>query len=84
MGVWGAAKLRLALRKAKEKRLALQHLAVLTNIRELDSHAEEWGVSENERKELIEVRSENIPTLPASDWSVMRIYPRFMRLIGLS
>eukprot|EP00959_Pyramimonas_sp_CCMP1952_P446106 9340025-Pyramimonas_sp.AAC.1 len=25
---------------------------------------------------------ENIPTLPASDWSVWRIYPRFLRLIG--
>eukprot|EP00959_Pyramimonas_sp_CCMP1952_P182342 3812604-Pyramimonas_sp.AAC.1 len=24
----------------------------------------------------------NIPALPASDWSVMRIYPRFLRLIG--
>eukprot|EP00976_Prorocentrum_cordatum_P099418 1191827-Prorocentrum_minimum.AAC.1 len=25
----------------------------------------------------------NIPTLPASDWSDIRIYPRFLRLIGL-
>eukprot|EP00959_Pyramimonas_sp_CCMP1952_P090587 1896441-Pyramimonas_sp.AAC.1 len=28
-------------------------------------------------------RGENIPTLPASDWSVVGIYPRFLRLIGL-
>eukprot|EP00959_Pyramimonas_sp_CCMP1952_P377067 7897951-Pyramimonas_sp.AAC.3 len=27
---------------------------------------------------------ENVPVLPASDWSVMRIYPRFLRLIGPS
>eukprot|EP00959_Pyramimonas_sp_CCMP1952_P383724 8041656-Pyramimonas_sp.AAC.2 len=26
---------------------------------------------------------ENIPTLPAADWSVVRIYPRFLRLIAL-
>ena len=30
------------------------------------------------------VRRETIPTLPASDWSVVRIYPRFLRLIGPS
>eukprot|EP00976_Prorocentrum_cordatum_P063073 1176969-Prorocentrum_minimum.AAC.2 len=30
------------------------------------------------------VRHENIPTLPASDWSVVRIYPRFLRPIGPS
>ena len=28
------------------------------------------------------VRHENIPALPVSDWSVMRIYPRFLCLIG--
>eukprot|EP00959_Pyramimonas_sp_CCMP1952_P196003 4098317-Pyramimonas_sp.AAC.1 len=27
---------------------------------------------------------ENIRALPASDWSVVRIYPRFLRLIGPS
>eukprot|EP00959_Pyramimonas_sp_CCMP1952_P056237 1174662-Pyramimonas_sp.AAC.1 len=27
---------------------------------------------------------ENMPALPASDWSVVRIYPRFLRLIGPS
>eukprot|EP00976_Prorocentrum_cordatum_P015320 307510-Prorocentrum_minimum.AAC.2 len=26
----------------------------------------------------------NIPTLPASDWPVMRIFSRFLRLIGPS
>eukprot|EP00976_Prorocentrum_cordatum_P076714 1182410-Prorocentrum_minimum.AAC.3 len=30
------------------------------------------------------VRSENVPALPASDWSIVRIYPRFLRLIGPS
>eukprot|EP00959_Pyramimonas_sp_CCMP1952_P371902 7787849-Pyramimonas_sp.AAC.1 len=30
------------------------------------------------------VRRENIPTLPASDWSTVRIYLRFLRLIGQS
>eukprot|EP00959_Pyramimonas_sp_CCMP1952_P437045 9150794-Pyramimonas_sp.AAC.1 len=28
------------------------------------------------------VHRENIPTLSASDWSIVRIYPRFLRLIG--
>ena len=31
---------------------------------------------------LVQVRRENIPALPASDWSVVRIYPRFLLLIG--
>eukprot|EP00976_Prorocentrum_cordatum_P078957 1183346-Prorocentrum_minimum.AAC.3 len=30
------------------------------------------------------VHRENIPTLPASDWSAVRISPRFQRLIGPS
>eukprot|EP00976_Prorocentrum_cordatum_P008495 169637-Prorocentrum_minimum.AAC.1 len=30
------------------------------------------------------VHRENIPTLPAYDWSVVRIYPRFLRMIGPS
>eukprot|EP00976_Prorocentrum_cordatum_P090047 1187953-Prorocentrum_minimum.AAC.1 len=30
------------------------------------------------------VRHENIPARPASDWSVMRIYPRVLRPIGPS
>eukprot|EP00959_Pyramimonas_sp_CCMP1952_P441854 9250102-Pyramimonas_sp.AAC.1 len=30
------------------------------------------------------VRRENIPTFPASNWSVVKIYSRFMRLIGPS
>eukprot|EP00959_Pyramimonas_sp_CCMP1952_P204607 4278324-Pyramimonas_sp.AAC.1 len=30
------------------------------------------------------VRRENIPAFPASDWSVVRIYPRFLRPIGTS
>eukprot|EP00976_Prorocentrum_cordatum_P107479 1194647-Prorocentrum_minimum.AAC.2 len=29
------------------------------------------------------VPRENIPALPASDWSLVRIYPRFLRLIGI-
>eukprot|EP00959_Pyramimonas_sp_CCMP1952_P391779 8210405-Pyramimonas_sp.AAC.1 len=28
------------------------------------------------------IRHENIPALPACDWSTMRIYPRFLSLIG--
>eukprot|EP00959_Pyramimonas_sp_CCMP1952_P015123 320070-Pyramimonas_sp.AAC.2 len=28
------------------------------------------------------LRSENIPALPVSDWSVVRIYPRFLCPIG--
>eukprot|EP00959_Pyramimonas_sp_CCMP1952_P095601 1998511-Pyramimonas_sp.AAC.1 len=30
------------------------------------------------------VHRENIPALPASDWSIVRIYPHFLRLIGPS
>eukprot|EP00959_Pyramimonas_sp_CCMP1952_P379197 7943184-Pyramimonas_sp.AAC.1 len=29
-------------------------------------------------------RLENIPVLPAPDWTIMRIYPCFLRLIGPS
>eukprot|EP00959_Pyramimonas_sp_CCMP1952_P369817 7745675-Pyramimonas_sp.AAC.1 len=28
------------------------------------------------------VRRENIPAIPVSDWSALRIYPRFLCLIG--
>eukprot|EP00976_Prorocentrum_cordatum_P036249 738070-Prorocentrum_minimum.AAC.1 len=52
-----------------------------------------FGESVNERvniwrfihaalKDTEMVRRENIPTLPAPDWSTMRIYLRFLRLIG--
>eukprot|EP00959_Pyramimonas_sp_CCMP1952_P369794 7745303-Pyramimonas_sp.AAC.1 len=36
------------------------------------------------RRRARATRRENIPTLPASDWSVVRIYPRFLRPVGPS
>eukprot|EP00959_Pyramimonas_sp_CCMP1952_P217262 4544058-Pyramimonas_sp.AAC.1 len=30
------------------------------------------------------VHRENIPALPAFDWSIVRMYPRFLRSIGPS
>eukprot|EP00976_Prorocentrum_cordatum_P109835 1195083-Prorocentrum_minimum.AAC.6 len=33
-------------------------------------------------REHVETNTQNIPALPVSDWSVVRIYPRFLRRIG--
>ena len=31
---------------------------------------------------FVQIYSRKIPVFPASDWSVVRIYPHFLRLIG--
>eukprot|EP00959_Pyramimonas_sp_CCMP1952_P235314 4916935-Pyramimonas_sp.AAC.1 len=48
-----------------------------------DSHIHKGG-GRARASRVYSVRHENIPALHASTWSIMRIYPRFMRLIGPS
>eukprot|EP00959_Pyramimonas_sp_CCMP1952_P117605 2458735-Pyramimonas_sp.AAC.1 len=41
-----------------------------------------FALSSSLRANTRSARRENIPALPASDWSAVRIYLRFLRLMG--